>query len=299
MKEFVGKTCPFCKTAFGEGDDVVACSACEMPHHKDCWVENQGCTTFGCMGTIQGLNQPFYPQTPQAFSVICGRCGNQNSSQNRFCLRCGNPISPVSQSANIPFTPFGSNTVRCPKCSMMCSEKDKFCLKCGNPITPAFRVENIPLAPVAQSANVPFTPIGSNTVRCSKCGMMCGEKDKFCLKCGNPIASAVPNVNVPLAPVAQSANVPFTPFGSNTVRCPKCSMICGENDKFCLKCGNPMTPVAPNANAPAAPVVDKSNDPFGSNTKRCSKCSTICGENDKFCLKCGNSLPLNVQNYPY
>lgn len=59
-KEYIGKICPYCKTAFVEGDEIVQCSACEMPHHKDCWIENQGCTTFGCQGTIRGLDGQAY-----------------------------------------------------------------------------------------------------------------------------------------------------------------------------------------------------------------------------------------------
>ncbi|MBU9745049.1 hypothetical protein KTH81_14575 [Lachnospiraceae bacterium ASD3451] len=53
---YIGKVCPYCKTAFTEYDDLVICSKCEMPHHKSCWIENQGCTTFGCTGTIQAIN---------------------------------------------------------------------------------------------------------------------------------------------------------------------------------------------------------------------------------------------------
>ena len=52
-KRFQGKTCPFCKTPFEEGDVIVVCSTCEMPHHLSCWQENNGCTTFGCTGTIK------------------------------------------------------------------------------------------------------------------------------------------------------------------------------------------------------------------------------------------------------
>ena len=55
-EKYIGKVCPYCKTAFTEQDEIVICSACDMPHHKDCWIENQGCTTFGCSGTIEGLN---------------------------------------------------------------------------------------------------------------------------------------------------------------------------------------------------------------------------------------------------
>lgn len=52
-KRFQGKTCPFCKTPFKEDDVIVVCSVCEMPHHLSCWQENNGCTTFGCTGTIK------------------------------------------------------------------------------------------------------------------------------------------------------------------------------------------------------------------------------------------------------
>ncbi len=60
--DYIGKICPYCKTAFVMGDEVVVCSACEMPHHKDCWIENQGCTTFGCQGTIRGVDGQTYGQ---------------------------------------------------------------------------------------------------------------------------------------------------------------------------------------------------------------------------------------------
>ena len=52
MPELAGKTCPFCKAPFAEGEAVVFCSHCEMPHHLECWKENGGCTTFGCTGNI-------------------------------------------------------------------------------------------------------------------------------------------------------------------------------------------------------------------------------------------------------
>ena len=30
---------------------MVQCRACQVPHHRDCWEENGGCTTFGCQET--------------------------------------------------------------------------------------------------------------------------------------------------------------------------------------------------------------------------------------------------------
>jgi len=45
-----GKTCPFCQFPLKADSDVTICSACGIPHHLECWVENGGCTTFGCRG---------------------------------------------------------------------------------------------------------------------------------------------------------------------------------------------------------------------------------------------------------
>lgn len=47
---YVGKTCPYCQTPLKPGAEVVVCSECEMPHHADCWQDNNGCTTYGCNG---------------------------------------------------------------------------------------------------------------------------------------------------------------------------------------------------------------------------------------------------------
>ena len=105
MNNYIGKTCPFCKTEFKEGDDIVVCSSCDMPHHKDCWIENQGCTTFGCMGTIKsadgGANtvtatEISFEDTSSSSHVFCTKCGAQNSSESSFCSKCGNSLRTTS-----------------------------------------------------------------------------------------------------------------------------------------------------------------------------------------------------------
>lgn len=100
MNDYIGKTCPYCRAELKEGDDIVVCSCCEMPHHKDCWIENRGCTTFGCTGTIQGISgayQPQYPplqsQQPQIPStaefIFCRKCGQRGRRTDIFCSKCG------------------------------------------------------------------------------------------------------------------------------------------------------------------------------------------------------------------
>ncbi len=106
MNSYVGKICPFCKTEFKENDDIVVCSTCDMPHHKECWIENQGCTTFGCLGTIKTAdnsantvtateisfddNQPVVAATTS--NVFCTKCGAANSNDSSFCSKCGTPL---------------------------------------------------------------------------------------------------------------------------------------------------------------------------------------------------------------
>ena len=109
--KYVGKICPYCKTAIKEGEDVIACPACGIPHHRGCWEENNGCTTFGCSeqhykavninptavcstcGALLGANQAFCSSCGTARSVsvgrVCGKCGAELKPGQEFCSSCG------------------------------------------------------------------------------------------------------------------------------------------------------------------------------------------------------------------
>lgn len=104
VNDYIGKTCPFCKTEFKPDEEIVVCSECDMPHHKDCWVENQGCTTFGCLGTIKAADntatsvtqhQMNYEEENDTSSAIvyCTKCGAQSSNISSFCSKCGNRLT--------------------------------------------------------------------------------------------------------------------------------------------------------------------------------------------------------------
>ena len=106
MNDYTGKICPFCKTAFKPGDEIVVCSECDMPHHKDCWIENQGCTTFGCLGTIKSTDDSTTSVTAKQMNfddttsndetsatIYCTRCGAPNESTSCFCSKCGNRLT--------------------------------------------------------------------------------------------------------------------------------------------------------------------------------------------------------------
>ena len=101
MSDYSGKICPYCKTGFTPEDEVVVCSQCEMPHHKECWIENQGCTTFGCMGTIKAADGSTTSVTATQMNyedtgyVFCTQCGTRNPSSSAFCTQCGNRLTAV------------------------------------------------------------------------------------------------------------------------------------------------------------------------------------------------------------
>lgn len=41
--------CPYCRTEIGEAEgERQECPGCGTPHHSDCFIENGGCTVFGC-----------------------------------------------------------------------------------------------------------------------------------------------------------------------------------------------------------------------------------------------------------
>jgi hypothetical protein len=45
-----GKICPYCHAVIKPSAKTIICPKCGIPHHKECWDENGGCTTYGCKG---------------------------------------------------------------------------------------------------------------------------------------------------------------------------------------------------------------------------------------------------------
>lgn len=110
MSDYIGKICPFCKTEFRSDDEIVVCSQCDMPHHKECWIENQGCTTFGCLGTIRSADQAAtsvttHQMTFEDAAAFCTACGAPLDASAAFCSKCGNRVGaqtlppPISASS--------------------------------------------------------------------------------------------------------------------------------------------------------------------------------------------------------
>lgn len=120
--DHIGKICPYCKSMMTENDEIVVCSKCGMPHHRQCWIENTQCTTFGCDGAMSSP-LPFYgsvcevppdaPSTvpaaaPGAVAVselpeymFCPQCGLQSAPDSVFCMSCGTKLISSIELKNI------------------------------------------------------------------------------------------------------------------------------------------------------------------------------------------------------
>jgi len=75
--DVVGKTCPYCQTPIKPGASTVICPKCNIPHHKECWEENGGCTTYGC----QYANS-LRPQRTAASDILVKDQSSNTSEQN-------------------------------------------------------------------------------------------------------------------------------------------------------------------------------------------------------------------------
>lgn len=193
MSDYIGKICPYCKTPLGPDDDVVICSACEMPHHKDCWVENQGCTTFGCTGTIQGVDG-----TPAAMpAVFCTHCGRQNESGTVFCIHCGHPMTAPAAPQGTQYTPrpaYQQPVQPAYQQPVQPAYQRPVQPAYQQPVQPAYQqpvqpAYQQPVQPAYQQPVQPAyqQPVQPATVFCIHCGRPNAGGSAFCIHCGRPM----------------------------------------------------------------------------------------------------------------
>ena len=115
MENYTGRLCAYCKLEIANTDDVVVCPSCGMPHHKKCWNENKGCTTFGC--NMQNSVVP----------MICSNCGQPIQEGQLFCMNCGVKIGSAPKAIE-PQTP---GLKLCRQCGTQLRENEGFCHNCG------------------------------------------------------------------------------------------------------------------------------------------------------------------------
>ena len=99
--------CPYCQTNIKESADRITCPDCHTPHHKECWEENNGCTTYGCKSnpgnriegvdvggqTIENIQQMLTKDEIKIKTIECPNCRKQIEEGSEFCKYCGTAIS--------------------------------------------------------------------------------------------------------------------------------------------------------------------------------------------------------------
>jgi hypothetical protein len=49
--------CPFCRSHTDNLSKLIVCSDCKTFYHRECWLQNKGCSVFGCAGLMTGLKK--------------------------------------------------------------------------------------------------------------------------------------------------------------------------------------------------------------------------------------------------
>lgn len=106
------KTCPYCQSKIKQGADFIVCPNCGTPHHKECWNENLGCTTYGCFQN---------PLTEKKFELDTSL---PPDSENVGDLTVDSIRNSMRQSPEI-------KTISCPNCKSEIEETSVYCKFCG------------------------------------------------------------------------------------------------------------------------------------------------------------------------
>jgi len=100
------KTCPYCQSNIKTNADFIVCPSCGTPHHKECWTENGGCTTYGCPENPSTEKNLIFPGedvghlTPDEISeslyhpeqkklIRCINCKSEIEEGSTYCKHCG------------------------------------------------------------------------------------------------------------------------------------------------------------------------------------------------------------------
>lgn len=96
-----GQVCSICGTDIVAGEETQVCPDCGLVYHADCWLENQGCATYGCKSSSgvdvhlqEGDETAAAAGAPLAATDMselreCPHCGVKGNAVSPFCWSCG------------------------------------------------------------------------------------------------------------------------------------------------------------------------------------------------------------------
>lgn len=105
--------CPYCQSNIKSDNEVQYCKECGTPHHKECWEENGGCTTYGCgqnpvtnknrinVGnlTVEQISELDKRELP-VDDNYCIFCGGKIEADSVYCKHCGSKVAVHQPDAN-------------------------------------------------------------------------------------------------------------------------------------------------------------------------------------------------------
>lgn len=89
--DVVGRECPICRSQVVRGEPVVACPACGLGYHDECWRENEGCGAYGCRrapATIKAAPADEAASVRWEGEKPCPACGLRIRAQALVCQHC-------------------------------------------------------------------------------------------------------------------------------------------------------------------------------------------------------------------
>ena len=98
MHTLKNKICPYCQSKIKDDLNVIVCSVCGTPHHKECYEENGGCTTYGCFNNPTTLKEERLDvggytveaaRNLVANLIECPNCKKEIEENSNYCKYCG------------------------------------------------------------------------------------------------------------------------------------------------------------------------------------------------------------------